>query len=89
MGTLYGFAYRERALSFVRTLPSKLRRQIIEKITDLAADPHPSGHKVVKGMKDGEETVYRIRSGNYRILYVIRGVVIIILDIDHRKDVYR
>lgn len=91
MGNLYGFAYTERALSFVKTIPHKFRRQIVSKISDLAADPHPHGHKVVQGMKNGEEIVYRIRSGDYRVLYVVRNNPshIVVLDIAHRKDIYR
>jgi len=40
-------------------------------------------------MKDGEERVYRVRSGDYRILYCVRGIIVVVLDIDNRKDVYR
>ena len=39
---------------------------------------------------DGTHHVYRIRSGHYRILYSIRdGSNIIVLDIGHRRDIYR
>jgi mRNA-degrading endonuclease RelE of RelBE toxin-antitoxin system len=38
---------------------------------------------------DNENPVYRERQGDYRILYSVRPVIIVILDIDHRKDVYR
>jgi hypothetical protein len=40
---------------------------------------------------DDGEPVYRERSGDYRILYVVRTNpdLVLILDIDHRKDVYR
>ena len=37
----------------------------------------------------GAEPVYRVRQGDYRILYVVREIEVIVLDIDHRKDVYR
>jgi mRNA interferase RelE/StbE len=88
-GTLYGFAYSSEALAFLRGLPKKTRRQIIAKVQALALNPHPPTCKVVQGMKSGEETVYRVRSGDYRILYVVRQIAIIILDIGHRKDIYR
>jgi mRNA interferase RelE/StbE len=91
MSRLYGFAYSERALAFLNTIPPKFRKQIVAKITALAGNPHPAGHKIVQGMKNGEEIVYRIRSGDYRMLYVVRTDPshIVVLDIDHRKDVYR
>jgi mRNA interferase RelE/StbE len=88
---LIGFVYSESALDYLQTLQKKTRRQIVEKIEALANDPLPPGHKMLKGMKDDEERVYRIRSGDYRVLYVLRANPrhIVILDIDHRKDIYR
>ena len=88
---LYGFAYSERALAFLRGLAPKLRRQIINKIEALASSPIPPGSKIVQGMKEGEEQVRRIRSGDYRVLYIVRDnpSCVVVLDIGHRKDVYR
>jgi mRNA interferase RelE/StbE len=90
MTKLYGFAYSRDALAFLKTLPAKQRRQIVTKIEALASDPFPAGaHRLVQGMKDGEDRVFRIRSGDYRVLYTVRDVSVVILDIGHRKDVYR
>ena len=90
-GALFGFAYSQDALAYLKTIPVKLRRQIVNKIGCLAADPHPPNCKMVQGMVDGEDQVYRIRSGDYRVLYTVRNnpSQIIVLDINHRKDVYR
>jgi len=90
MSALYGFAYTEGALKFLETMvPVKIRGQIKRRIEALAANPIPPGSKRLQGVMDGENPVYRARQGNYRILYSVRGVIIVILDIDHRKDVYR
>jgi mRNA interferase RelE/StbE len=89
MPAYYGFAYDKHCLDYLKTLDKKCRRQIVTKIRQLAANPHPATAKVVQGMVDGSERVYRIRSGDYRILYTVREVIVCILDIDHRKDVYR
>lgn len=86
---LYGFSYSAVALANLRGIPAKNRKQIIRRIGSLAADCHPPGCKKVKGMHDGEEDVWRIRSGDYRVLYVVRDITVVILDIDHRKDIYR
>ena len=87
---LYGFAYTESALQYLEKLESKkIRRQIKRKIESLAANPHSPTSKKLQGVMDGENSVYRIRSGAYRILYVVRGIIIVILDIGHRRDVYR
>ena len=38
-------------------------------------------------MKSGTEAIWRVRSGDYRILYVVRAQEVVVIDIDHRKDV--
>lgn len=87
--TLYGFAYSTQSLRYLETIPKKFRKQIVAKVYTLASNPYPPLAKLVQGMSDGEERVYRIRSGDYRILYAVRGIIIVILDIGHRKNVYR
>ena len=90
MASLYGFAYTEDALKYLETtVPTKIRSQIKRRIEALAATPIPPGCKKLQGVIDGEHPVYRVRQGDYRILYSVRPVIIVILDIDHRKDVYR
>jgi len=89
MSKYCGFAYDPRSLDYLKTVPQKVRKQIVVKIQKLAANPYPPTAKPIQGMLDGEERVYRIRSGDYRILYAVRGVIVVILDIGHRKDVYR
>jgi mRNA interferase RelE/StbE len=89
MSKYYGFTYNRCCLDFLKTLQKKVRKQIVEKVKKLAADPYPSNTKALQGMSDGDDSVYRIRSGDYRILYVVRGEIVCVLDIDHRKDVYR
>jgi mRNA-degrading endonuclease RelE of RelBE toxin-antitoxin system len=90
MASLYGFAYTEVALKYLETkIPAKIRGQIKRRIEALVADPTPPGSKQLHGVMDGEYPVRRARQGDYRILYSVRGVIVVILDIDHRKDVYR
>lgn len=88
---LYGFAYTPQSLAYLKTIQAKLRKRIIKRIQALAANPLPRNSRVVQNRMDGEHVVHRIRSGDYRVLYSIRKNPgqIVILDIDHRKDVYR
>lgn len=88
---LYGFAYAPKALENLESLQSKIRRQIVKRVQALATEPFPQGCKKVQNMSSEEEPVYRVRQGDYRILYVVRNSPeqIIVLDIDHRKDIYR
>lgn len=87
-----GFAFVESALDFLDSLPPKIRRQVAKRAKALHTDPHPQGSKKLKDVETAEgDPVYRVRSGDYRILYIVRSKPneIIIIDIDNRKDVYR
>ena len=80
----------ELAKSIAKTLeriPAKQQRAIVEAIDGLKHNPRPSGTKKLKG----EDGVYRIRVGEYRILYEIedKRLIIFILKVGGRKDIYR
>jgi len=63
------------------------RERIRQRIERLADNPRPAGSKKLKGPHDR----YRIRQGDYRILYSIEDAirVVAIVHVGHRKDVYR
>jgi len=91
MGTLFGIAYTKAALDGLASAePKKVRQQIKARIENLAIDQKPQGcAKMFGGLSDGAHEVYRVRQGDYRIIYSIRETEIIVLDIGHRKDIYR
>jgi mRNA interferase RelE/StbE len=90
MGTLFGIAYSKAALKGLASVePKKVRRQVKEEIDALATNPHPNGCCKVQNVTDGDHEVYRIRQGDYRVLYSVRTSEIIVLDIGHRKHIYR
>jgi len=89
---LIGFAFTSTALDFLGDVQPKIRRQIIKKAKALHLTPYPPGCKKLQGVvTDTDEPIYRVRSGDYRILYVVRAnpAEVLILDIDNRKDVYK
>jgi mRNA interferase RelE/StbE len=59
--------------------------RIVKRLQELANDPRPNGYKKLKG-RGG----YRIRIGDYRIIYEIEDnkLVVLVIDIGHRKDIY-
>ena len=69
----------------------KLRRtdqvRVLRAIQNLAAEPRGPGSRKLRGYED----VFRIRVGTYRILYSVEGkrLLIIILKVGRRRDVYR
>jgi mRNA interferase RelE/StbE len=77
-------ATAEKAL---KSIPKKDVLKIVQVIQALAANPYPTGCRKLAG----EETTYRVRQGNYRVIYEIDGniLVIFVLKIGHRKDIYR
>jgi mRNA interferase RelE/StbE len=72
------------ALKTLTALSAKLKRQIGAKIDSLATNPFPPGCKKL------DEDLYRIRSGDYRIVYTViqKQILICILRIGDRKEVY-
>jgi len=83
-----------RSLEISRTAETQLRalsvgaqRRLARALVALADDPFPRGSRKLVGYQD----VFRIRVGVYRVIYDVAEaqLVIIILKIGHRKDVYR
>lgn len=91
MGKLYGLAYSEVASAYLENvIPARHRAQIRKKIKALASNPRPLGAKRLQDFSDQGDPVYRLRSGDYRVLYCVRdGSLVAVLDIGHRKDIYR
>jgi mRNA interferase RelE/StbE len=68
-------------------IPLSDRKKIARKIDSLIENPRPRG--VVK--LAGEESLYRIRSGDYRIIYQIQDeqLLVLVVRVGQRGDVYR
>lgn len=58
-----------------------------KRLTLLEEDPRPAGALKLKGLEDS----YRVRCGKYRIIYEIKDkeLIVLIVDVDSRKDVYK
>ena len=70
----------------IEAIPKPDRRRIVEKIASLSTDPRPPGCEKLSGHDQ-----YRIRQGNYRILYEIHDLklIVVVVKVGHRRDVYR
>lgn len=81
----YRIVIKKSAAKEIEAIQSKDRTRIIEKIRALADEPRPVGSKKLSGQEK-----FRIRQGNYRILYQIKDDVLIItvVKVGHRSDVY-
>jgi len=78
--------FKQSAVKELHSIPKKDLKRIILKILALAIDPRPSGC-----IKLSNQENYRIRMGNYRILYSIEDEILIVfvVKIGHRKNIYR
>lgn len=83
----YRVEFTSAAARQVKKLPRPARDRVLAAIETLAADPRPHGStKLV-----GEETAWRLRVGDYRIIYDVFDEVltVVIVRSGHRRDVYR
>lgn len=83
----YEIAYAQSAVKTLRKFDRGIARRILAAIDALASDPRPHGCRQLKG-GSGE---MRIRVGDYRVIYDVNDgeVVILVLAIGHRSEVYR
>lgn len=84
----YSVSLRRSALKELQSLPKTAVQKVGGAIDKLAENPRPDG---VKKLKGSEEDLYRIRVGDFRIVYSIEDEIKIvdIRKIGHRKDIYR
>lgn len=82
----YRVQIARRAAKAVIGLDKPARRRVLAAIDALSGDPRPAGSKKLAG----QET-WRIRVGDYRIIYEIHDQVllVIVVDIGHRREIYR
>jgi mRNA interferase RelE/StbE len=83
----YSVEFRPVVLKSLKRLPLKDLRRIKKKIDELAANlPNPAATKM-----KGNNPFHKMRSGDYRIIYEIHDnrLVILVVKVGHRKDVYK
>jgi len=82
----YSLEIKRSAAKELAQVPPKDRGRIVARIQALAEDPRPVGAEKLSGQER-----YRVRQGDYRILYEIEDQIlrIMVVKIEHRRDVYR
>jgi len=83
----YRIEFTPKAQRDFKALDGSIRGRIARRIDSLAENPFPSGIKKI----EGEDELYRLRVGDYRVLYQVQGKVLLVLIVGmgHRRDVYR
>jgi mRNA interferase RelE/StbE len=82
----YRVNFTTAAARQVRKVPRPMRGRIIDSIEDLADDPRPHGAKKLVG----EQTSWRIRIGDYRMIYDVfdSELTVTVVRAAHRREVY-
>ncbi len=82
----YQIEMRPRAESALARLEPGIRRRIGAAIDGLALDPRPPGVKKMRGRDQ-----WRIRVGDYRVVYEIEDAVlrVLVVEVGHRREVYQ
>jgi mRNA interferase RelE/StbE len=82
----YSVSIQKSAQRTLARIPSPFQEKIIRAIRSLASVPRPRG---VKKLTNRE--AWRIRVGDYRVIYEIHDdrLVILVVAIGHRRDIYR
>lgn len=83
----YKIEWKNSAYKELQKLPRPMIVKVVAAVSDLANDPFPHGVKKLIG----SEYTYRIRIGDYRVVYEVfeNKLIIEIVRVRHRKDVYR
>lgn len=83
----YRVEFSRGARKQFRKLPTYVQERVKSKINELATEPRPNRVKKLQG----EDNLYRIRVGDYRIVYEIKDniLLIVIIRVKHRSEVYK
>ncbi len=83
----YKIEFARAAEKQLADLPHSELKKLAKRIEKLTSDPFPPGYEKMKGSDD----LYRIRQGDYRVIYSVfkSKLVILVVKIGHRREVYR
>ena len=82
----YEILFKESVWKDLKKIPNNDLKRILSRVEKLGDDPRPMGYEKLTG-----EELYRLRQGNYRIVYSIQDneLTVWIIKVGHRKNVYR
>ena len=85
----YAFRWRERAARQLKAIPQTAALTILRAMTPLGDDPRRPDANVKK--LDGYQDRYRLRVGDYRVIYDVidAELVILVVGVGHRREIYR
>lgn len=85
---MYRLIFTDRALKSLKSIPKQDAEKIIAQVQELAEFPQSKSN--VKCLQNHPRAVFRLRVGNYRVLFnkYNEFEVLEIIDVEHRKEIY-
>jgi len=82
----YRITIKKSAAKELEDIPKKDLRKIVKRIQSLVENPRPTGSQKLSGQEQ-----YRIRQGDYRIIYSVddKTLIVDVFRIGHRREIYR
>ena len=83
---MYSVTVSKSAKKTLSKLPNEVIKKILDALDDLVEEPRPMGYIQLKGRSG-----YRIRVGNYRVIYDVNDdeLLILVMEIGNRKEIYK
>ncbi len=88
MAKKYSLKFNSHYIKDLKKIPKKAQKSIVDKILELQNNPRPVGCKKLHGQS--HPPLYRIRAGDYRVVYTIQDnvLLVLIISVGHRKSIY-
>lgn len=85
---IYKIEFAPRTEEQLKIIPRHVQKLLFKRIEQLTTNPRPHNMEPLQGIEKG---LYRIRQGDYRIVYLIEDdkLLILVLRVVHRKEVYK
>lgn len=86
---MHQLKFEKRYLKDLEAIPPNARQPIKDKVSKLADNPRPDGCVKLKGER--KLPLYRIRIGDYRVIYAIQDqqLIVLVIQVGHRKGIYK
>lgn len=86
--TRHRILFDKRYIKELAKIPKSIQESIRQKVQGLVDNPRPEGSLKLQGSK--KSPLYRIRCGDYRVIYTVKDEVLIVLvvDVGYRRNIY-
>lgn len=83
----FSVEWKRSATKELKRLPREVILRVLSAVESLSSNPHPPGARKLTG----SDHTYRIRIGDYRVVYTVLSSILLVevIRVGHRKDVYQ